>query len=106
RRFLSMGARRRGSDLGGFLRVEPGLLGGRVGRHVHRHHHYHDHVSRPHLLDRRDEPGTPAYRRAYSFARTAFGPCGGFVTGLTENIDYVVTPAVIVYFRHLPHGDF
>jgi ethanolamine permease len=35
---------------------------------------------------------------AYSFARTAFGPWGGFVTGVAENIEYVLTPAVVVYF--------
>ncbi len=37
---------------------------------------------------------TPA--GAYSFARTAMGPWGGFVTGLCENVEYVLTPAVIV----------
>jgi ethanolamine permease len=35
---------------------------------------------------------------AYSFARTAMGPWGGFVTGLCENVEYVLTPAVIVSF--------
>jgi ethanolamine permease len=35
---------------------------------------------------------------AYSFARTAMGPWGGFVTGLCENVEYVITPAVIVTF--------
>ena len=35
---------------------------------------------------------------AYSFARTAFGPWGGFITGVAENIEYVLTPAVIVFF--------
>ena len=33
---------------------------------------------------------------AYSFGRTAFGPWGGFITGLAESIEYVLTPAVIV----------
>jgi ethanolamine permease len=33
---------------------------------------------------------------AYSFARTAMGPWGGFVTGLAENLEYILTPAVIV----------
>jgi len=33
---------------------------------------------------------------AYSFARSAFGPWGGFVAGLAANIEYVLTPAVIV----------
>jgi len=33
---------------------------------------------------------------AYSFARTAMGPWGGFITGLAENMEYVVTPAVVV----------
>ncbi|HEY4200880.1 MAG TPA: amino acid permease [Devosiaceae bacterium] len=35
---------------------------------------------------------------AYSFARTAMGPWGGFITGLFENVEYVVTPAVVVTF--------
>ncbi|MGV0792674.1 amino acid permease [Mycolicibacterium sp. XJ1819] len=35
---------------------------------------------------------------AYSFARAAMGPWGGFVTGFAETIEYVFTTAVIVYF--------
>lgn len=35
---------------------------------------------------------------AYSFARAALGPWGGFVTGLAETIEYVVTTAVVVWF--------
>lgn len=35
---------------------------------------------------------------AYSFARSAMGPWGGFVTGLAETIEYVMTTAVVVYF--------
>jgi ethanolamine permease len=35
---------------------------------------------------------------AYSFARAAMGPWGGFITGLAESIEYVVTTAVVVYF--------
>jgi ethanolamine permease len=35
---------------------------------------------------------------AYSFARTAMGPWGGFLTGLCENVEYVITPAVVVTF--------
>lgn len=35
---------------------------------------------------------------AYSFARAAMGPWGGFATGLAETIEYVATTAVIVYF--------
>ncbi len=38
---------------------------------------------------------------AYSFARAAMGPWGGFVTGLAETIEYVATTAVIVYFSAL-----
>ena len=33
---------------------------------------------------------------AYSFARTAIGPMGGYITGLAENMEYILTPAVIV----------
>ena len=43
-------------------------------------------------------PALPHTGGAYSFARTAFGPWGGFITGVAENIEYVLTPAVIVYF--------
>jgi len=41
-------------------------------------------------------PALPHTGGAYSFGRTAFGPWGGFVTGLAESIEYVLTPAVIV----------
>ncbi len=43
-------------------------------------------------------PALPHTGGAYSFARSAMGPWGGFVTGLAENIEYVVTPAVVVFF--------
>jgi ethanolamine permease len=42
---------------------------------------------------------------AYSFARAAMGPWGGFVTGLAETIEYVATTAVIVYFS-ASYADF
>ncbi|MCS5733552.1 amino acid permease [Herbiconiux daphne] len=35
---------------------------------------------------------------AYSFSRAALGPWGGFITGLAETIEYVVTTAVVVLF--------
>jgi len=38
---------------------------------------------------------------AYSFSRAALGPWGGFITGLAETIEYVVTTAVIVLFSAL-----
>jgi len=41
-------------------------------------------------------PALPHTGGAYSFGRLAMGPWGGFVTGLAENIEYVLTPAVIV----------
>ena len=43
-------------------------------------------------------PALPHTGGAYSFARTAFGPWGGFITGVAENIEDALTPAVIVYF--------
>lgn len=43
-------------------------------------------------------PALPHTGGAYSFARSALGPWGGFVTGVAENIEYVLTPAVVVYF--------
>ncbi|GBD22183.1 putative amino acid permease YhdG [bacterium HR28] len=32
----------------------------------------------------------------YSFTRSAFGPWGGYLVGVTDTIEYVITPAVIV----------
>ncbi|MEM7099491.1 MAG: amino acid permease [Pseudomonadota bacterium] len=43
-------------------------------------------------------PALPHTGGAYSFARTAIGPWGGFVTGLAENMEYVITTAVVCYF--------
>lgn len=43
-------------------------------------------------------PAQPHTGGAYSFARSAMGPWGGFITGVAENIEYVVTPAVVVFF--------
>ncbi len=43
-------------------------------------------------------PAMPHTGGAYSFARSAMGPWGGYITGLAENIEYVVTPAVVVWF--------
>src|ERR1051325_8116900 len=33
-------------------------------------------------------PALPHTGAAYSFARTAMGPWGGFITGLCENVEY------------------
>jgi ethanolamine permease len=33
---------------------------------------------------------------AYSFARSSMGPWGAYVTGLAENMEYILTPAVVV----------
>jgi len=41
-------------------------------------------------------PALPHTGGAYSFARSAIGPWGGFITGLAENMEYVITPAVVV----------
>ncbi len=43
-------------------------------------------------------PALPHTGGAYSFARTSMGPLGGFVTGLAENVEFLLTPAVIVFF--------
>ena len=43
-------------------------------------------------------PALPLTGGAFSFARCAMGPLGGFVTGLAESIEYILTPAVIVFF--------
>jgi len=43
-------------------------------------------------------PALPHTGAAYSFARSAMGPWGGVVTGLAESIEYILTPAVIVFF--------
>src|SRR5438270_2352385 len=41
-------------------------------------------------------PALPHTGGAYSFSRSAMGPWGGFLTGLAENMEYVITPAVVV----------
>jgi ethanolamine permease len=38
---------------------------------------------------------------AYSFARSAMGPWGGYITGFAETIEYVVTTAVVGVFTGL-----
>ena len=43
-------------------------------------------------------PALPHTGAAYSFARSSMGPWGGFVTGLFENVEYVLTPAVVCTF--------
>jgi ethanolamine permease len=43
-------------------------------------------------------PAMPHTGGAYSFARSAMGPWGGMITGLAESIEYILTPAVIVFF--------
>lgn len=43
-------------------------------------------------------PALPHTHSAYSFARSAMGPWGGFVTRLTEKIEYMLTPAAISHF--------
>ncbi len=43
-------------------------------------------------------PALPHTGGAYSFGRTAFGPWGGYITGLAENMEYVITTAVVCYF--------
>jgi ethanolamine permease len=46
-------------------------------------------------------PALPHTGGAYSFARSSMGPWGGYITGLAENIEYVVTPVVVVYFASI-----
>jgi ethanolamine permease len=41
-------------------------------------------------------PALPHAGGAYSFARTSMGPWAGYITGLAENMEYILTPAVIV----------
>ncbi len=43
-------------------------------------------------------PALPHTGGAYSFARSSMGPWGGFFTGLVENMEFILTPAVIVFF--------
>ncbi len=52
-------------------------------------------------------PALPHTGGAYSFARSAMGPWGGFFTGLVENLEFILTPAVIVFFlSHYMSGIF
>src|SRR5260370_9356718 len=41
-------------------------------------------------------PALPHAGGAYSFARTSMGPAAGYITGLAENMEYILTPAVIL----------
>ncbi|MEE2901906.1 MAG: ethanolamine permease [Myxococcota bacterium] len=41
-------------------------------------------------------PALPHAGGAYSFARSSMGPWAGYITGLAENMEYILTPAVIV----------
>ena len=41
-------------------------------------------------------PALPHTGGAYSFARTSMGPWAGYITGLAENMEYILTPATIV----------
>jgi hypothetical protein len=56
-------------------------------------------------------PALPHTGGAYSFARTAMGPWGGFLTGLAENVEYVLTPRrhrlfhQQLHVEHLRHLD-
>jgi ethanolamine permease len=43
-------------------------------------------------------PALPHTGAAYSFARSSMGPWGGFITGLCENVEYIVTPTVVCFF--------
>ncbi|HZB61953.1 MAG TPA: amino acid permease, partial [Microvirga sp.] len=43
-------------------------------------------------------PALPHTGGAYSFARTSMGPWAGYITGIAENIEFVLTPAVIAFF--------
>jgi ethanolamine permease len=43
-------------------------------------------------------PALPHTGGAYSFGRSAMGPWGGFFTGLGENMEYILTPAVVIFF--------
>jgi ethanolamine permease len=43
-------------------------------------------------------PALPHTGAAYSFARSSMGPWGGFITGLCENVEYVITPTVVCFF--------
>ena len=61
--------------------------------------HHRDHVLGPDLQHRRDVAGAAAHRRAPTRSRAArSGPWGGIITGLAESIEYILTPAVIVFF--------
>ena len=50
-------------------------------------------------------PALPHTGGAYSFARSAMGPWGGFLTGLAENAEYVITTAVVGAIALLAQDD-
>jgi len=49
-------------------------------------------------------PALPHTGGAYSFARSAMGPWGGFTTGVAETIEYVITVAACEMRSELYHG--
>ena len=91
-------SRRRRGDLGSLLGLElrpRQRLRLDAGRAVH----HRGHVLGPHLQPRGDVARAAAHRRARIRSRAArMGPWGGIFTGLAESIEYILTPAVIVFF--------
>ena len=97
RLLVALGARCRRGHLRRLLRLEPRPRRRRLRRPADRRDRHHDHVLRPVLFSIAEmSPALPHTGGAYSFSRSAMGPWGGFITGLAENMEYVITPAVVV----------
>ena len=96
RRMVAVGVGCRRGDLGRLLWLELRFGRGRVRRLGNRHGHRGGDVSRYLLFDCRNVAGAAAHGRRLLFRADGIGPWGGFITGLAENVEYILTPAVIV----------
>ena len=106
RRLVAVGARRRRRHLRPVLGLEHRARAGGCGGLLARPRSSRRCTSASTYRIAEMSPALPHTGGAYSFARTAMGPWGGFVTGLAENVEYILTPAVIVVLhRHVPVGD-
>lgn len=61
-----------------------------------RHPTHGDHVPLPRFCIAELSAALPHAGGSYAFTRNAFGPVGGYLNGVTDAIEYVVTAAVIV----------
>ena len=93
-----MGAWRWGCYFGGLFRLESWRRSSRIWRIPSRRHYYHSDVCGVVFFYRRDVACLTAYGRCVFVCAHSVGPWGGYVTGLAENMEYIITTAVVCYF--------